>query len=163
MANEVIYKVEGEPEFFFNYIVSTYQKIKKVNTFLNDLITDLEANILGFLDIGDFKDIDNDIVYESSVFRLNIKSSTSYSIPSDNRKVLIDYLEKDLVNNYPLIKQFTNIELKPSVSCKNFIKNVVEGKVSLEGEDSDKKNLIYDSVKISKSKPKFEVEEVNKI
>ena len=38
-----------------------------------------------------------------------------------------------------------------------------KGKVSLEGEDSDKKNLIYDSVKISKSKPKFEVEEVNKI
>lgn len=163
MANEVIYKVEGEPEFFFNYTVSTYQKIKKVNKFLEDLITDLEANILNYLNISDFKDIDNDIVYESSVFRLNIKSSTSYSIPSDNRKILIEYLEKDLVKNYPLIKQFTNIELKPSVACKNFIKNVVDGKVSLEGEDSDKKNLIYDSVKISKSKPKFEVEEVNKI
>lgn len=163
MANEVIYKIEGEPEFFFNYTVSTYQKIKKVNKFLEDLITDLEANILNYLNISDFKDIDNDIVYESSVFRLNIKSSTSYSIPSDNRKTLIEYLEKDLVKNYPLIKQFTNIELKPSVACKNFIKNVVDGKVSLEGEDSDKKNLIYDSVKISKSKPKFEVEEVNKI
>ena len=163
MANEVIYKVEGEPEFFFNYTVSTYQKIKKVNKFLEDLITDLEANILSYLNISDFKDIDNDIVYESSVFRLNIKSSTSYSIPSDTRKSLIEYLEKDLVKNYPLIKQFTNIELKPSVACKNFIKNVIEGKVSLNGKDSDKKNLIYDSVKISKSKPKFEVEEVNKI
>ena len=163
MANEVIYKVEGEPEFFFNYTVSTYQKIKKVNNFLKDLISDLEANILSFLNINDLKDIDNDIVYESSAYRLNVKSETSFTVPADNKKILIEYLEKDLMNNYPFIKEFMNIKLDPSVSCKKFIKDVHDGKISLEGKDADKKNLIFDSVKTSKSKPKFEVEEVNKI
>ena len=50
-----------------------------------------------------------------------------------------------------------DISLKPTKDCKTFVSKVKAGDVSLDGENAEQKELIYSAVKVSRSKPKFTI------
>ena len=155
--DDVIYEVQGDEAYYFNFAVELLQQVNAINATLSKMEDRLKGFLLGCLGIEGPDKIDNKTVYQTANYRLKITSDTSFTVPAENNRELIAYLEKDLNNNYPLIKHFMDISLKPTKDCKTFVSKVKAGDVSLDGENAEQKELIYSAVKVSRSKPKFTI------